>query len=73
MIVAGAMMMEGDLQAMDRMLDLTDELDRYHGFARPRLAPPGGAGVAPPRNVAVAHNAVGARWNDTEIFLLAKP
>jgi hypothetical protein len=40
MIVAGAMMMEGDLQAMDRMLELTSELDRYHGFARPRLSLP---------------------------------
>jgi len=36
MIVARTMMMEGDLQAMDRMIKLTGELDRYHGFARPR-------------------------------------
>ena len=37
MIVARTMMMEGDLQAMDRMLELTGELDRYHGFASSRL------------------------------------
>ena len=33
MIVARTMIMEGDLQAMDRMIELTRELDRYHGFA----------------------------------------
>ena len=32
------MMMEGDLEAMDRFIRLTGELDRYHGFARPALA-----------------------------------
>jgi hypothetical protein len=34
MIVARTMMMEGDLQAMDRLIRLTGELDRYHGFGR---------------------------------------
>src|SRR6202041_1129635 len=33
MIVARTMMMEGNLQAMDRLIKLTSELDRYHGFA----------------------------------------
>ena len=33
MIVSRTMMMEGDLQAMDRWIRLTGELDRYHGFA----------------------------------------
>jgi hypothetical protein len=47
MIVARTMMMEGDLQAMDRMIELTRELDRYHGFARPRLPLP--AETASPR------------------------
>jgi len=47
MIVARTMMMEGDLQAMDRMSKLTGELDRYHGFARPRL--PASAETASPR------------------------
>ena len=51
MIVARTMMMEGDLQAMDRMIKLTGQLDRYHGFAAPR---PGRGGIArlaasPPR------------------------
>jgi hypothetical protein len=40
MIVARTPMMEGDLQAMDRLINLTSELDRYHGFAPPRLPPP---------------------------------
>ena len=46
MIVAHTMMMEGDLQAMDRLIRLTGELDRYHGFGRaeiaaaPQLPPP---------------------------------
>jgi len=47
MIVARTMMMEGDLQAMDRMIGLTRELDRYHGFAPPRL--PLSAETASPR------------------------
>ena len=33
MIVARTMMMEGNLQAMDRWIKLMGELDRYHGFA----------------------------------------
>jgi hypothetical protein len=31
-------MMEGDLEVMDRLVRLTGEPDRYHGFARPGLA-----------------------------------
>ncbi len=38
MIVTHTMMMEGDLQAVDRMIKLTAELDRYHGFT-PALTP----------------------------------
>ena len=34
MIVAHTMMVEGDLQAMDRPIKLTRELDRYHGFGK---------------------------------------
>src|SRR5271169_5610898 len=33
MIVARTMMMQGNLRAMDRLIRLTSELDRYHGFA----------------------------------------
>ena len=46
MTVAHTMMMEGDLQAMDRLIRLAGELDRDHGFGRaeiaaaPALAPP---------------------------------
>jgi hypothetical protein len=39
MIVTRTMMMEGDLQAMDRLIRLIGELDRYHGFGRPQRAP----------------------------------
>jgi hypothetical protein len=42
MIVTRTIMMEGDLQAVDRMIRLTRELDRYHGFAPAQIpAPPG--------------------------------
>jgi len=46
MIVSHTMMMEGDLQAVDRMIKLTRELDRYHGFTQ-APAPP-----APPHRLA---------------------
>jgi len=39
MIVSHMMMMEGDLQAVDRMIRLTRELDRHHGFARAPALP----------------------------------
>ncbi len=38
MVVAHTMMMEGNLQAMDRLIKLTGELDRYHGFGRAEIA-----------------------------------
>ncbi|MGD1035999.1 MAG: hypothetical protein ABR878_02160 [Roseiarcus sp.] len=38
MVVAHTRMMEGDLQAMDRLIKLTGELDRYHGFGRTEIA-----------------------------------
>lgn len=63
MIIARNMILGGDLQAMDRMIKLTGELGRYHGFAPPRRP-------APPRNL--ARDAVGARRRAREIFLLAK-
>jgi hypothetical protein len=41
MIVARTMMLQGNLQAMDRLIKLTSELDRYHGFAPAQIpAPP---------------------------------
>jgi len=48
-VVAHTMMMQGDLQAMDRLMKLNGELDRYHGFGRAQLAAP--AEAAPPRLV----------------------
>ena len=72
MIVARTMMMEGDLQAMDRMIGLTRELDRYHGFARPRLPLPAETAsprlaTSPPRAMLAA-----AGRSGREIFLLAR-
>jgi hypothetical protein len=49
MVVAHTMMMQGDLQAMDRLMKLNGELDRYHGFGRAQFAAP--AEAAPPRLV----------------------
>jgi hypothetical protein len=43
------MMMQGNMRAMDRLLELNGELDRYHGFGRAHLAAP--AEAAPPRLV----------------------
>ena len=37
MIVARAMMMEGNLQAMHRWIGVMGELDRYHGFAAAQI------------------------------------
>jgi hypothetical protein len=48
MIVVHTMMMQGDLQASDRLIELNGELDRYHGFGRAQLAAPAGA-AAPVR------------------------
>ena len=50
MVVAHTMMMQGDLQAMDRLIKLNGELDRYYGFGREQLPAP--AESAPPRLVA---------------------
>jgi len=49
MVVAHTMMMQGDLQAMDRLIKLNGEFDRYHGFGRAQLA--AAAEAAPPRLV----------------------
>src|SRR5271169_6160262 len=64
MIVARTMMMQGNLQAMDRWIKLTSELDRYHGFssaqiprgpeAPPRLAAPEPRAISPNRGVSLA-------------------
>ena len=48
MIVTHTLMMEGDLQAVDRMIRLTRELDRYHGFAQAHAPPE----PPPPRRLA---------------------
>ena len=66
MIVARTMMMQGNLQAMDRLIKLTSELDRYHGFApaqipwargaapKPRLAAPEPRAISSDRAVSLA-------------------
>jgi len=71
MVVAHTMMMEGDLQAMDRLIKLTAELDRYHGFGRaqignaPDAAPPAQI-AAPRRELALPKPA--AEDSEREIF-----
>jgi hypothetical protein len=55
------MMMQGDRQAMDRLIKLNGELDRYHGFGRAQLAAPDEAAplrlVPPPRGLLKASSA----------------
>ena len=43
MMVAHAAMMEGDMQALDRVLRIVGELDRYHGFRSEKAGPVAGA------------------------------
>lgn len=62
MVVAHTRMMEGDLQAMDRLIRLTGELDRYHGFGRvgtaaAEPAPPPAALAAPAPTLLLAQPA----------------
>ena len=46
MIVARTMMMDGDLQAMERLIKLTRELDPYYGFAESLVSlPPEGSPI----------------------------
>jgi hypothetical protein len=39
MMVAHTAMMEGDMHALDRVLRIVGQLDRYHGFAGPAAQP----------------------------------
>jgi hypothetical protein len=47
MMVAHAAMMEGNLQALDRVVKIVGELDRYHGFSRAAARPATAALAAP--------------------------
>jgi hypothetical protein len=82
MIVARTMMMQGNLQAMDRLIKLTSELDRYHGFALaqipwtreaapPRLAAPEPRAISPNRGVSLAgiapREGLTAKWSRPEM------
>jgi hypothetical protein len=82
MIVARTMMMQGNLQAMDRFMRLTSELDRYHGFAPaqipwareaapPRLAAPEPRAISPNRGVSLAgiapREGLTAKWSRPEM------
>ena len=66
MIVAHTMMMEGDLQAMDRLIRLTGELDRYHGFARPRLPLPAETATSPPRAMLSAPDGAEGKFSSSQ-------
>jgi hypothetical protein len=68
MIVDHTMRWEGELQAVDRMIRLTRELDRYHGLAQaPALPKPRQRGSHSRRNSTRAEEAT------CEIFPLATP
>ncbi len=64
MAVAHVKMIEGDLQAIDRIVKLVGELDRYHGFGRVHAAPAPQATPAAPLQIAAAPAAA-----EAEIFL----
>jgi len=75
MIVARTMMMEGDLYAMDRLIKLTGELYRYHGFGKPPVSLP--PEDPPPRRLAGPRRALPAPNSapseaETKIFLATK-
>jgi hypothetical protein len=68
MTVAHAKMMAGDLQALDRVVKIVGELDRYHGFGRAETAPsprPTAVSRPPPKAQLAAQEA------EAEIFRLA--
>ena len=71
-IVARTLMMEGDLQAMDRLIRLTGELDRYHGFAPSQIPT---AEATPLRRAAprIAGAKRHGRRHSAKIFLGANP
>ena len=78
MSVAHTMMMEGDLQAMDRLIRLTGELDRYHGFGRAPLAAepapaPSPPRLPPPSQAPLSSTQPTRAETEEEIFLPAKP
>jgi hypothetical protein len=74
--VPHTMMMQGDPQAMDRLLELNGELDRITASDAPVLPPP--AEAAPPRRLPAAARAAaagefGGRRREGKILLPAKP
>ena len=74
MVVAHTMDAGSDLQALDRLIKLNGELDRYHGFGREQLPPR--PSPAPPRLVAPPQRLLPASLaadGGRKIFLLAKP
>jgi hypothetical protein len=76
MIVARTMMMEGDLQAMDRLIRLVGDLDRYHGFAPSQI--PAFGEAAPPRRIGGPRRELPApnatpEVAEAELFLVASP
>ena len=64
-VMASDRVMQGDRQAMDRLLELNGELDRYHGFRRAQLAAAAEAAplrlVPPPRTLLEASSAADPR------------
>ena len=54
MMVAHAAMMQGDLQALDRVVKIVGEFDRYHGFGRAPASPNAVATALPVSSPALA-------------------
>ncbi len=48
MMVAHSKMMEGNMQALDRLLRIVGELNRYHGFGRAPANPDAAAALPSP-------------------------
>ena len=76
MQVAHTLMMEGDLQAMDRVIRLAGELDRYHGYGRAEIAvalAPAPPPRIPPPAPALQLAKPARERDEAEIFRPAKP
>jgi len=68
MMVAHAAMMEGNMHALDRVLRIVGEFDRYHGFSGARAQPAAGAPLALAGSASAPALALPAPGETAELF-----